>query len=119
MGEHVVVPLHRGMAAEALLDEGRRFPLCQPDLLSDLFQSAGLSSVATTSLRIETAFHDFDEFWSPFRAGTGPAPSYVASLEPAAQKHLAIRIKQRLQAIDNRPICLSARAFAVRGTIPS
>jgi hypothetical protein len=66
----------------AALDEGRRFPLCNPGSLSDLFIAAGLSGVEVRSIDIWTVFKDFDDFWSPFLGGQGPAPSYVASLNP-------------------------------------
>jgi SAM-dependent methyltransferase len=97
------------------LDEAYRFPLCQPDRLADLFLRAGMEAVATTSLQTDTLFRDFEDFWSPFRAGSGPAPSYVASLPANAQGELAQRLKHRLQASSDWPIHLTATAFAVRG----
>jgi len=97
------------------LDEARRFPLCQPDRLADLFRRAVTASVATTSLEIETTFSSFEDFWKPFLAGTGPAPSYVASLDADAQSQLAQRLSDRLHASAGGPIRLTARAFAVRG----
>jgi len=98
------------------LDEARRFPLCQPDRLIQLFRQAGLHEVSVTSLQISTVFRDFDDFWSPFLAGTGPAPAYVASLDAGAQKQLAQRLKQRLPLAPDGSIPLTARAFGVRGT---
>jgi hypothetical protein len=98
------------------LDEARRFPLCQPDRLLHLFQQAGMRDAAVTSLQISTVFRYFDDFWSPFLAGTGPAPSYVASLDVGAQEQLVQRLKQRLTAAQDGSISLTARAFAVRGT---
>jgi hypothetical protein len=101
------------------LDEARRFTLCQPDRLTDHFRRAGLQAVLATSLQIETIFSSFDDFWSPFLAGTGPAPSYVASLNADAQRQLALRLRQRLHASADRSIRLTARAFGVRGSNPS
>ena len=63
----------------AQLDEGRRFPLCRPDALIQLFEQAGIDSVEARPIEIITAFPDFDAYWSPFLGGAGPAPSYVAS----------------------------------------
>jgi SAM-dependent methyltransferase len=96
----------------ATLDEGGRFPLCQPTALAALFREAGLQAVQTSALEIATDFSDFDDFWSPFLGGTGPAPSYVASLAPAQQQALKERLRRRLP---DGPISLPARAWAVRG----
>jgi SAM-dependent methyltransferase len=97
------------------LDEARRFPLCRPDRLADLWKRAGLTEVTTTSLQIDTLFSSFDDFWSPFLAGTGPAPSYVARLDAGSREQLALRLKQRLGSSADGSIPLKARAFGVRG----
>src|SRR5439155_875266 len=59
------------------LDEGGRFPLCRPEPLARLFQGAGLDGVATRAIDIPTFFTDFDDYWSPFLGGQGPAPGYA------------------------------------------
>jgi len=100
------------------LDEARRFPLCQPDRLADLLRRAGMREIATTALEINTVFRTFDDLWSPFLAGTGPAPSYVASLDADAQNDLAFHLRQRLMPAPDGSISLTARAFGVRGTRP-
>src|SRR5918998_6622710 len=62
------------------LDEGRRFWLCKPEPLSRLFLSAGLEEVEVRAIEVPTHFRDFDDYWSPFLGGQGPAPSYAMSL---------------------------------------
>jgi SAM-dependent methyltransferase len=62
------------------LDEGRAFPLCRPAALGALFREAALERVETAVLEIDTVFRDFDDYWSPFLGGQGPAPAYAASL---------------------------------------
>ena len=57
------------------LDEGRRFPICDPARLSDLFRGAGLHRVETRAIDIPTDFKDFDDYWLPFFGGQGPAPA--------------------------------------------
>src|SRR2546430_5873238 len=66
--------------AAAELDEGRRFPLCRPEPLRELWTGAGLSDVAVQPIEVPTAFDDFADYWTPFLGGQGPAPGYVASL---------------------------------------
>jgi SAM-dependent methyltransferase len=57
------------------LDEGRRFGLCQPEPLARLFQDAGLVEVGVRSIEVPTRFRDFDDYWTPFLGGEGPAPA--------------------------------------------
>ena len=97
------------------LDEGRRFPLCQPAALEALFQKAGLHDVAWQAIEITTRFPDFGSFWTPFLSGTGPAPSYVASLEDDLREALANRLSRVLPREPDGAISLAARAWAVRG----
>jgi trans-aconitate methyltransferase len=102
-------------ARAAALDEGRRFPLCQSPELASLFRAAGLAQVATHALEIATDFASFDDYWTPFLSGTGPAPSYVASLDAPGRELLAERLRRRLPAAGSGRIELRARAWAVRG----
>lgn len=97
------------------LDEGRRFPLCKPDILTSLFVGAGLRDVAAECLEILTHFQDFHDFWTPFLSGTGPAPSYVASLSQDRRRLLRDRLINRLKIEADGGIRLKARAWAVRG----
>jgi SAM-dependent methyltransferase len=98
----------------AALDEGSRFPLCRSDALAALFRAAGFRRVESAALEIATEFADFDDYWRPFLAGTGPAPAYVASLEPARRDALRMSLERRLGAESGRPLRLRARAWAVR-----
>ena len=99
------------------LDEGRRFPLCQPAPLSDLFAQAGLLDVVSTAIDVPTRFRDFDDYWTPFLGGQGPAPSYAMALPEPARMALRERIRAALPRHDDGRIELTARAWAVRGTV--
>ncbi len=101
----------------AELDEARRFPLCRPEALIQLFEKTGLRSVEARSLDIATTFPDFEAYWSPFLRGTGPGPSYVSSLAPDARSRLRLRLKQRLAPTSDGPIRLTARALGIRGLV--
>ena len=74
--------------AAAELDEGRRFPLCRPEPLRDLWTDAGLDDVTVRAIDVPTVFADFDDYWRPFLGGQGPAPGYVMSLtdEPPSRR---------------------------------
>lgn len=97
------------------LDEGRRFPLCQPKPLTELFQSVGLKNVNVRAIDIATDFKDFDDYWSPFLGGQAPAPGYAMSLSEERRAALRERIHAGLPFALDRSIPLVARAWAVRG----
>jgi SAM-dependent methyltransferase len=102
-------------AAAAELDEGRRFPICRPDALESLFRSGGLTDVVCDSIEIPTRFSSFADFWGPFLGGTGPAPSFVASLDNSRREALATRLERSLPREPDGAIPLVARAWVVRG----
>ncbi|MEZ4456248.1 MAG: hypothetical protein R2882_06820 [Gemmatimonadales bacterium] len=52
------------------------------------------------AIEVPTAFTTFDEYWRPFLLGTGPAPSYVASLTEAGRAALRDALFRRLSASD-------------------
>ena len=99
------------------LDEGHRFPLCHPDALAELFETAGLRDVRCEPIAIATEFAGFDDYWRPLLGGTGPAPSYVASLDADRRAALARRLEETLPRGPSGAIGLTARAWAVRGTV--
>jgi SAM-dependent methyltransferase len=102
--------------AAAELDEGRRFPICRPEPLSELWVDAGLDHVRVRAIEVPTVFADFDDYWRPFLGGQGPAPSYVTSLTGRHRRALEDLLRVRLPAGLDGSIPLSARAWAVRGT---
>ncbi|MFN8574445.1 MAG: class I SAM-dependent methyltransferase [Gemmatimonadaceae bacterium] len=97
------------------LDEGRRFPICQPDALHSAFVAAGLSGVQTRPIDVSTVFRDFDDYWVPFLGGQGPAPSYVRSLTDAQCAGLRERLRRSLPTALDGSIALIARAWTARG----
>ena len=102
----------------AKMDEGLRFPLCRPEPLSRLFESAGLQRVEVTALDVPTPFASFDEYWHPFLGGQGPAPAYAMALEASARTRLRDRIRERIPQKVDGSISMIARAWAVRGSVP-
>ena len=97
------------------LDEGRKSPICNPGPLTELFRNAGLSDVEVRPIEIATDFKDFDDFWSPFLGGQGPAPSYTMSLSEEQRDRLRERLSNSLPFALDGSIPLVARAWAVRG----
>lgn len=105
-------PAHRA------LDEGQRFVRCEPAALTALFRAGGLGEVRCEGIELPTVFADFADYWQPLLGGTGPVPSYVASLGAERRQALARRLEETLPRDPEGRIVLGARAWAVRGVAP-
>jgi len=101
--------------AAGALDEGRRFSICHPPALRDLFQQAGLRDVTVQAIDIATHFRDFDDFWLPLLGGQGPAAGYAVSLPEERRAALRDRLRATLPFAPDGSIPLMARAWAARG----
>ena len=95
-------------------DEGERFPLCSPSALEAAFRQAGFSRVVIDALHIETRFEGFDDYWTPFVGGPGPAPGYLSSLHGDRQQDLARRLDVTLPRSVDGSIALTAKAWVAR-----
>jgi len=96
-------------------DEGRLFPICEREPLAKLFRASGLSAVETCALDTPTVFRDFEDYWSPFLRGQGPAGAYCVALADDDQERLRARLERTLPMNADGSISLIARAWAVRG----
>jgi SAM-dependent methyltransferase len=103
--------------AAAELDEGRRFPLCRPEALCTLWTDAGLDQVSAQAIQVPTVFVDFDDYWTPFLGGQGPAPGYARSRTEDHRRVLRDLIRARLPTGPDGSIALTAKAWAVRGIV--
>jgi hypothetical protein len=75
-----------------------------------------LQKVETRAIDVPTVFKDFDDFWSPFLGGQGPAPSYAMAFDEANRVALREYIRERLPIAQDGSVALIARAWAVKGT---
>lgn len=100
------------------LHEAVRFPLCQPDRLFALWVAAGLGNPQVRAIDVPTVFKDFEDYWSPFLGGQGPAPTYCVSLPEDRREALRQRLQATLPIEADGTIRLKARAFAVQGRKP-
>ena len=98
-------------------DEGTRFPISDPGRLEELFAGAGLTGPHARSIDVPTTFTGFDDYWTPFLGGQGPAPAYAMSLDEGARSRLRDRIRERLPIRPDGTIPLVARAWAVRASV--
>lgn len=101
----------------AELDESTRFPVCTPDGVRGLCHAAGLSGAEVTAIEGTSDFAGFEDFWTPFTLGAGPAPGYYNSLEQARQSELKAVLASRF---DNQgPFSLPLRAWGARVRTPT
>ena len=97
-------------------DEGRQFPICQPEPLAALFRRASLADVVVDAIDIPTIFRDFDDYWGPLLlGGSGVVQRYVTSLGESERAALRDRLQATLPIAVDGSIPLIARAWAVRG----
>ncbi|HWD06062.1 MAG TPA: class I SAM-dependent methyltransferase [Amycolatopsis sp.] len=98
------------------LDERQHFPLCRPEPLSRLWTDAGLSGVVVRTIGVPAALAGFDDYWSPFLCGLGPG--YAARLPADHVRVLRELLRARLPMAAAGSITQTARAWAVRGSVP-
>lgn len=97
----------------------RNMPLCRRGELAALWRAHGLQQVEERALAVELSFASFEDYWSPFLGGQGPAGAYAASLPEPARAALEARLRRRLsRERDDGAFTLRARAWAVKGVVP-
>jgi len=105
---------------QAEAKDEKRMPLCRSGELVDLWKKAGLTHVEERPLVIRMRFPSFADYWNPFLLGQGPAGAFTRSLDPSRLQKLQQELKGRLKLKEeNSPFELPARAWAVRGIVPS
>ena len=95
----------------------RHMPLSRSGELTKLWGDHDLAGVEETPLVIPLAFSSFDDFWSPFLGGQGPAGALVASLGDDRREVLRERLRARLATAADGSLRLLARAWAVKGVV--
>jgi len=122
-GEKMEFMRHFWDAASALwpetaeLDQGNRFAVCKPDALHALLAGAGLRNVEVSAIDLPTVFASFTDYWLPFLGGQGSAPSFLQTLDAAAQNGLRELLRERLPTRADGSIHLIARVWAFRARV--
>lgn len=81
--------------------------------LTELLGAAGLRRVEETALLVSVEHPSFDEWWTPFELGVGPAGTYVGSLAEGERSALRERCQRILP---DGPFTLTAAVWAARGS---
>ena len=101
------------------LDQGNRFPICDPSALDEHFRASGLVEIDVRSIDIPTVFVDFEDYWLPFLGGQGGAPTYLAALSDEKRTRLREHIREALPVEPDGSIELVARSWAAKGRKPA
>ena len=91
----------------------------RPEVISTLFQDAGLNDVMTRSIEFERVQESFDNYWSSITglATSGPG-RYVRTLSLEKQERFKQDLKVHLPVGTDGRIQFTTRAWAVRGRAP-
>jgi SAM-dependent methyltransferase len=81
-----------------------------------LWARAGFRDVRTGVIEIESSYTGFDDFWSPFSYGIGPAGSYLMAQPEERRAALRAACFERLGK-PTGPFSLPARVLAVGGRV--
>jgi ubiquinone/menaquinone biosynthesis C-methylase UbiE len=101
------------------LDE-KHMPLCREGELAAMWKECGLKSVSEKPLEITMHFLSFNDYWDAFLLGQGPAGAYVRAVHGDRMQLLRSAVKNQLSiSNESSAFTLPARAWAVRGTVPT
>jgi len=101
------------------LDE-KHMPLCREGELAGMWKKCGLKSVSEKPLEITMHFLSFNDYWDAFLLGQGPAGAYVRAVHSDRMQLLRSAVKTQLSiSNESSAFTLPARAWAVRGTVPT
>lgn len=85
--------------------------------LVELWQGAGLADVESRVITVERTFPDFETLWAITL--TGPRVATLAgTMPPEVKASIREELKDRLKAVEGKPMTLVATANAVKGRVP-
>jgi SAM-dependent methyltransferase len=98
-------------------DEAHTLRFGRQGEIAELLATAGFGDIEETTLDVASTYTGFDELWSGFLAGIGPAGAFLVSL--ADEPRQAIREQlYRIVGSPTGPFTLGAVARCARGTAP-
>lgn len=98
-------------------DEARTLRFGREHEIAELFTEAGFEDVTETTIEVRSTYATFDDLWSGFLAGVGPAGAYCLSLPD--EQRVAVRAKLlQLVGSPTGPFTLAAVARAAKGIVP-
>jgi SAM-dependent methyltransferase len=86
--------------------------------IAGLFEASGLTDVHEVSLAVASSYGGFDELWTGFLAGIGPAGAFCASLPEDQRRALRDELFRRVGS-PGSGFTLAATARSARGRVPA
>jgi SAM-dependent methyltransferase len=99
-------------------DEARTMRFGREGEIADLLDTAGFDEIIETTLSVSSSYIGYDELWSGFLAGIGPAGSFCVSLSDDKRTDLRGELFRRVGSPDG-PFTLTATARCARGRVPA
>jgi SAM-dependent methyltransferase len=101
----------------AVADEGVVMRWCGAGELAQLWRLAGLRHVRFAPLLVRAGYAGFEDLWSPLPTGVAPSGAFCKSLDQERRTALRDTYRRHL-GVGDAPFELTARAWAVAGTVP-
>lgn len=97
-------------------DEARTLRFGRPGEIVELFEQAGLTDVEESTLVVAESYTGFDDLWSGFEQGIGPAGAWLVSQPDDVRQRVRQELVARVGAPDG-PFSLQAVARCATGTV--
>ena len=98
-------------------DELRALRFGRQGEIAGLFEAAGLDDIEETMLTVHSTYADFEELWSGFLAGIGPAGTFCVSLSDEQRAAVRAELFARVGSPDGS-FGLAAMARSARARVP-
>ncbi|MDQ3738113.1 MAG: class I SAM-dependent methyltransferase [Actinomycetota bacterium] len=98
-------------------DEASVMRFGRPGEIVELFDAAGLEALTETTLAVRVAYGDFDELWSGFLAGIGPAGTCCVALDDERRADVRQELFRRVGS-PTADFELTAIARGASGRVP-
>jgi SAM-dependent methyltransferase len=87
------------------------------EVLRQLWTDAGLTAVETREITVQRQFADFEDYWAA-NTGMGTQKATLAQMATADVDAMKARLRAALPADASGKVTHTARANAIRGTVP-
>ncbi|MDM7952331.1 MAG: class I SAM-dependent methyltransferase [Cyanobium sp. CZS 25K] len=108
----------------ALEEMGHSLPMppsleaSRQEVLQELWAGCGLERIETRQIAAQRSFASFGELWSILLGGPS-AGQILATLTEDERQQLQERLRSHWQVQGEKPVTLTGRANAIRGTVPA
>ena len=118
---HIRLTRDIAAALDPSLDRERPLqPLTAANEMAELWRELGFRDVDQTSLLIRMEYSCFDDYWTPFTTGEGPAGQLIARLSNNIRSALTDHLRNAyLSGRPDGPRSIPCVAWACRGTVPA